>query len=64
MGLLLRKESVCVVPAFTDEASRKKMKDYIEQVLIPDQRENIARFKREMVRGKVIEMPNTSTRPL
>lgn len=44
---------------FPDEASRQKMKDFIEQVLTPHQRENIARFKREMVRGRVIQMQNT-----
>jgi non-heme chloroperoxidase len=49
--------AMCAV--FTDEASRQKMKDFIELVLIPHQRENIAGFKREMVRGRVIEMPNT-----
>ncbi len=50
---------VAMSEVFPDLASRQKMRGFLEQVLIPYQRENIARFKREVVRGKVIEVPNT-----
>lgn len=48
---------------FPEGAARQKMKEILEQVLLPHQRENIARFKREVVRGQVIEMPNTDHYP-
>lgn len=50
---------VALCEIYPDEDSRQKMKEILEQVLIPHQKENIARFKREMAQGQVIEMPDT-----
>ena len=43
-----------------DARIRKKASDFLDEYVIPNQRKQIERFKREMVKGKVIEMPNTS----
>ena len=43
-----------------DARLRKKASDFLDEYVIPNQRKQIERFKREMIKGKVIEMPNTS----
>jgi non-heme chloroperoxidase len=43
-----------------DARIRKKASDFLDEYVIPNQRKQIERFKREMIKGKVIEMPNTS----
>ena len=39
---------------------RKKAQDFLDEYLVPNQRKQIEQFKRDMVRGRVVEMPNTS----
>jgi pimeloyl-ACP methyl ester carboxylesterase len=46
--------------AEVDERIRQRARDFLAEYIIPGQRKEIDRFKREMVRGRVVEMPNTS----
>ena len=43
-----------------DARIREKAEDFLDKYIIPSQREQIERFKRDMVRGRVVEMPNAS----
>jgi non-heme chloroperoxidase len=43
-----------------DARMRKKAQDFLDEYIIPNQRQQIERFRRDMARGRVVEMPNTS----
>jgi pimeloyl-ACP methyl ester carboxylesterase len=43
-----------------DVRVRRKAQGFLDEYIIPNQRKQIERFKRDMVRGRVVEMPNTS----
>ena len=48
------------LPENADHVLRNAMKKYIEEKIIPWKKENIARFKKEIQNGKVVELENTS----
>jgi pimeloyl-ACP methyl ester carboxylesterase len=45
---------------YSDDETRRKVLDYMNDVDLPYQRRNIEQFRREMARGRVIEMRNTA----
>ena len=42
-----------------DEASRQKLKTFHEETFLPQCKVAIERFKKDVIRGKIIEMPDT-----